>query len=560
MFRNRGMVVGAALACLLATLPRAVAGGESAAQRGFEALVPGRAALVLGAPSVEALKKRASSLEKKLPGVMPGASQQIEQMLPMVLERFEPVQGLDLTRPIGAAMTLEGAWYFFLPASEPEALSRWLGEGSPVQVVGDYVVMARGGVYEKPERSRFRFGARGDLLVAVRPSALLRQYASMVDMFVGMMRQQLSAQPEMATVMPIVEAEVEIFKAIIESTQQFDLGMGLRGGHLVFDMRVVPTRKSGLVRKLIEAQRSASAAARPALGGLLAPGAPIELDGYVAPEVLNVFFDAVPWDRLSRSADVKSSIESWKTMMDEMLELMDGRIAISYDIGFSEEGIALDVQEVFGLTDGPGFRRLMREMPKRPEFDQMKKAFSSIIPDLELSIEPDAMEVEGVTVDRIEESFRIAVPTPPGGPVGPQAMEFAGYLAVVGDVGMMVLGENAKEGIARLIRQHKKGASHENLLSSMSSSRGFLRGVVDTGAFVNMVGASLPAELASSFPTMPTGDPKLFVTIEKRLVRSGVQARVRVPIVPLIRIFASEGAVGSKPDAPPPPPPPAAEF
>lgn len=508
--------------------------GRRARERGFFHLVPEGTAAVVASPGLRRLRTKARSLEREIPDAFEGVAEQIGMGVALALGKHEAPRGLDPTRPLGAAVTLGGEWSFFLPVEGAKALRDWLGDTPVAHEADGYLVVAPWHPYAPPASGRYRLPMAADLVLSVRPSALVRQYGPMVDEGIAEMKRELGKQEGMAGVVPILDAEIALVRGILESVEQLDASLLLRGDDLELAFRASPT-KEGLTRRMLDAVAAATAPGAGGLARLIPPGAPMELELGLPPTAFTALIDAIPWDKLGGAESAAKLAKAYKTMVDEMLGLVDGRMALSYSIS-DLKSMSFEINEVIGVKDGPGFRRYMRTFPERQEFKDMVEAMEPFLRGFSVEVESDAFELDGIPVDRVTEEFEL--PEMPGTPdfgFPGGKVRISGYMAVVGDVAIVSLGENARKTIEGMVRKQKEGGSYENLLSAVEAPGGFARGAMDVVGLIRLLAKAAPEGADIPLERLPR-DEKLVITFTKSLQGDAAVARVKVPLVRLIRL------------------------
>jgi hypothetical protein len=517
---------------------------KRAAERGFLHLVPEGAAAVVASPGLGRLQNKARRLEKEFSEAFEGLAETIGMGVALALQKSEAPRGIDPARPIGAAVTLAGEWFFFLPAEDPKALRDSLGV-TPVGYEADgYLVVAPWHRYTPPEPGRYRLPMAADLVLSVRPSAFVRQHRHIVDEGIAEVERELGREEGMAGLVAILDAEIALVRGILESLEQLDSSVLLRGDTLELAFRALPT-KEGLTRRILDASAAGSAPGAGGLGRLLPPGAPMELELNLPPAALSALLDAIPWDKLGGAESAAKLAKAYKKMVDEMLGFVDGRMALSYSISDFKK-LSFEINEVIGVKDGPAFRRYMKTFPERQELKDMLEAMKPFLPGFSLEVESDAFEVDGIPVDRVTEELEFPeMPGTPGFAFPGGKMRVEGYMAVVGDVAVVSLGENAKKTVEEMIRKKKAGGSYENLLSAAEPTTGFVRGVLDVVGLIRMLAKAAPEGAAIPVERLPR-DEKLAITFTKSLQGDAAVARVRVPFVQLIKLFLKMQERGGK--------------
>lgn len=523
-----------ALATSPAVFSEDVAKKETAPAKGsFLDLVPEDALLIASAPGLERLEKSIRGVMNQIPGADSSEIPEIGMLLAMALDKAAPPEGLDPARPIGVASDLTNLW-FFLPAKDAKALKAWVGEDRGAYEADGYFVVPRQGAYKRPERSSLRAPLSGDLSASVRLSSLLARYAPMLESGISQMREFMVQDPAAKDALFILDAEIALVRAIAESIDQMDLALELSGPDIDTSFRAIPS-KTGLSGRLVEAIAASPRTGSGGLGAFLPPGAMLELEWDLPLSALVALVDAIPWDKVGKPGETAKFGDTLKKLIQEQAALADGRAAVSYNFldlaKMQFRGVTVN-----GVTNGPAYREFLKTVNARPEVKELMRAMN--VTEYSWKYRSDAFKLEGVSVDEIEQEFKLAAPGLPL--AGPEEGKFrmSSYSAIVGDVAIVTMGEGAREALGPVLRRKLANRPFQNMLSAMKPSDARLRGAFDVAAFLRSVAQAAPmgpgADLSERLPE----DKKIVATFEKTIREGAVHAKVTVPFAAIASLFA----------------------
>lgn len=501
-----------------------------AAKKGFLHLVPRDALVVVAAPSLDGLESTLRTFANQIPGADTEELSELPMLFAMALGRDSPPEGIDRKRPVGLASDFSSMWFFF-PIGDEEALKAWVGEAAAAHAADGYLAVAQAGAYEIPKRSPFRSTLSGDLSASLRLGTVVERFGPMADLGLAQMREALSQNPAMKDSVFILDAEIALLRAVAASIDQFDLAVKLDGANLEVSFRATPA-KEGLAKRLVDAVAASPVSGTGGLGALLPPGGMMEMELNVPPAIFGDLVDAVPWEKIG-TAQAKKLGQALKTLVQEQIRLIDGRMAVSYSfLDFAK--MSVQGSTVNGLKDGPAYREFLKTVYDRPEVKELMRAIN--LPEYSYKFRSDAFKLEGVPVDSFDQEFEMpAMPWLSPGDEKPSKTRIQGFSAVAGDLAIATMGEGAKEALGPILRRKLADRKFDNMLSSMPASDAFVRGAVDFAAFLRVF-SKLASETGASAPEIPK-DAKVVITFEKAVRGGAAVGKVVFPVIPIVQLF-----------------------
>lgn len=502
-----------------------------AAKKGFLHLVPEEALVVVSAPSLDGLESTLRTFANQIPDADTEDLSELPMLFAMALGRDSPPEGIDRKRPVGIASDFSSLWFFF-PIGDEEALKAWAGEDLAAHAADGYLAVAQAGAYEPPKRSPFRSTLSGDLSASLRLGTVVARFGPMADLGLAQMREVLSQNPATKDSAFILDAEVALVRGVAGSIDQLDLALKLDGPNLEVSFRGTPA-KEGLAKRLVDAVAASPVSGTGGLGALLPPGGMVEVELNLPPAILVDLVDAVPWEKVGTPGDSKKFGQALKTLLQEQVRLVDGRMAVSYSfLDFAK--MSIQASTVNGIKDGPAYREFLKTAYDRPEVKELLRAVN--MRDYSYKFRGDAFKLEGVPVDSFDQEFEIpAMPGLSPGDEKPSKTRIQGFSAVAGDLAIATMGEGAKEALGPILRRKLADRKFENMLSSMPASDAFVRGAVDFAAFARVL-SKVASETGTQTPEIPK-DAKVVITFEKAVRDGSAVGKVVFPLVPIIQLF-----------------------